>query len=303
MYAYNGARLFRRVTNSLFAVSTTYLYDREDILRASRDGGPTHLTHGPGIDDALAAQDGTGVSYLYKNLLGSVLQETRAGQVTRRTSYDAWGTASPWPSAMVQNVPYAYTGREWDDRGVYYYRNRFYTPEVGRFISVDPLVRKLWFLASYHRHTSSIGLMPYVYVGQRPIGLLDPFGLQASGPGGSGGSCCCEKLSKRGNWIKNEVIPSFILTGTRPPSAEGIAGTSMCGGEMPPGQSGQVNDTDPCTRPCVLQHEAKHSEMCRTLGSIAYSKLSVSEQEVPALNEELECLMLFCKAKGCEGCP
>ena len=33
-----------------------------------------------------------------------------------------------------------YTGREYDrDTGLYYYRARYYDPEIGRFISEDPL--------------------------------------------------------------------------------------------------------------------------------------------------------------------
>jgi RHS repeat-associated protein len=35
---------------------------------------------------------------------------------------------------------HAFTGREWDPEiGLYYYRARYYDPEVGRFISEDPL--------------------------------------------------------------------------------------------------------------------------------------------------------------------
>ncbi len=37
--------------------------------------------------------------------------------------------------------PYTFTGREYDkETGLYYYRARYYDPEIGRFISKDPFL-------------------------------------------------------------------------------------------------------------------------------------------------------------------
>ena len=64
---------------------------------------------------------------------------------------------------------YGYTGREWDaDSNLYYYRNRWYDPLVGRFISEDPI-------------TFEGGINLYAYVGNNPIDFVDPTGLWPSG--------------------------------------------------------------------------------------------------------------------------
>ena len=60
--------------------------------------------------------------------------------------------------------PYQYTGRENDGVGLYYYRARYYSPALKRFVSEDPsgLVA---------------GLNTYAYVHDDPLGRRDPLGL------------------------------------------------------------------------------------------------------------------------------
>jgi RHS repeat-associated protein len=61
--------------------------------------------------------------------------------------------------------PCTFTGREWDSAlQLYYYRARFYAPQLGRFVSRDPI-----------GYTS--GLHYYAYVGDGPIRSVDPLGL------------------------------------------------------------------------------------------------------------------------------
>ncbi|MBL1259455.1 MAG: hypothetical protein COB33_002855, partial [Thiotrichaceae bacterium] len=62
----------------------------------------------------------------------------------------------------------AYTGREQDNEsGLYYYRARYYDPEVGRFISEDPL-------------GFEAGINFYAYVNNNPVNFNDPMGLEIS---------------------------------------------------------------------------------------------------------------------------
>jgi len=57
-----------------------------------------------------------------------------------------------------------YTGREYDrGTGLYYYRARYYDPEIGRFISEDPLGFKA-------------GINFYAYVGNNSVNRNDPSG-------------------------------------------------------------------------------------------------------------------------------
>ena len=43
------------------------------------------------------------------------------------------------PRARPVTNPFQYTGRENDATGLYYYRARYYSPTLRRFISEDPL--------------------------------------------------------------------------------------------------------------------------------------------------------------------
>ena len=79
-----------------------------------------------------------------------------------RRAYGAYGETS---SAQMAGHPFGYTGRRWvDELGLYYYRARWYDPELGTFLQPDP-----------------IGSLDYVnlyaYVGLEPGNATDPTGL------------------------------------------------------------------------------------------------------------------------------
>src|SRR5687768_13807633 len=59
----------------------------------------------------------------------------------------------------------AFTGRESDGTGLYYYRARYYNPTLGRFISEDPI--------GFAGGDANL----YAYVGNDPISYKDPSGL------------------------------------------------------------------------------------------------------------------------------
>ncbi len=58
-----------------------------------------------------------------------------------------------------------FTGRELEETGLYYYRARFYMPDLGRFISKDPI--------GFAGGDTNL----YSYVGQNPVNFVDPSGL------------------------------------------------------------------------------------------------------------------------------
>ena len=61
-----------------------------------------------------------------------------------------------------------FTGREWDaETQLYFYRARYYDPQLGRFLSEDPIG-----LAG--------GINPYVYAGNDPVNHKDPYGLDTT---------------------------------------------------------------------------------------------------------------------------
>ncbi len=57
------------------------------------------------------------------------------GQIQETYDYTAFG------ESIGGDTPshYGFTGRELEETGFYYYRARFYMPDLGRFISKDPI--------------------------------------------------------------------------------------------------------------------------------------------------------------------
>lgn len=89
-----------------------------------------------GIDNKLRQTTATASLYFVQDHLGSTHALTDAtGNVVEQRQYDSFGNSTA--SALTR---YEYTGRERDpDTGLMYYRARWYDPQVGRFISEDPL--------------------------------------------------------------------------------------------------------------------------------------------------------------------
>jgi len=104
--------------------------------------------------------------YYHFDGLGSVVALSNVNnQVVENYTYDVFG--SPSIASSIGN-PYMFTGRECDsETGLYYYRARYYNPEIGRFLQTDPV----GYLA---------GLNLYTYCDNNPINWIDPFGLMDS---------------------------------------------------------------------------------------------------------------------------
>lgn len=69
---------------------------------------------------------------------------------------------------MSQYTRYLYTGREYDpNTQLYYYRARWYEPQLGRFLSEDPI-------------GFTGGINSYAYVNNNAVGEDDPLGLWPS---------------------------------------------------------------------------------------------------------------------------
>ena len=89
-----------------------------------------------------------------------------SGAIVSSTTYDSFGNAT---SSIATS--YQYTGIEYaSDTGLYYYRNRWYDPEIGLFISEDPI--------GFAGGDTNL----YGYVGNNPHGYIDPFGFRRCAP-------------------------------------------------------------------------------------------------------------------------
>ncbi len=166
--------LGRRQTKTVDGVATSFVYDGANIVQelagiAANNSDPSTVSASyisGGIDEIFAQSSGTGttaqtLTYL-SDALGSTIRLVDAtGAKVVGYSYDPYGDTSA--DAIVHN-PFQYTGRENDGAGLYYYRARYYSTNLARFISSDP-----------------IGLMgginTYAYVGGNPVSYTDPSGL------------------------------------------------------------------------------------------------------------------------------
>jgi RHS repeat-associated protein len=142
--------------------STNFRYDGQDVSQDKTSAGViTEYLNGPGIDNKIRQKTGTTLYYFAQDQLGSTTALTDSkGALVERETYDAYGN-----TAGTAKTRYGFTGRERDSlTGLVYYRARFYDPQLGRFISEDPIG-----LAG--------GINSFAYVKNDPQDAKDPSGL------------------------------------------------------------------------------------------------------------------------------
>jgi RHS repeat-associated protein len=133
-------------------------------FRGTERGAPTaSYIRTLSIDEPLARVElGSGaVRHYLADALGSVTAlADENGAVKTTYSYDPFGQVAAGGEAS--DNPFQYTGRENDATGLYYYRARYYSPELQRFISEDPI---------------GDGFNFYAYIDNNPVNSTDPMGL------------------------------------------------------------------------------------------------------------------------------
>jgi RHS repeat-associated protein len=176
-FVYNG--LGRREKKTVNGSFTEFLFD--GLNPAQETSGATVLANvlpGLRIDEFLTRTDvvsGT-TSFFLADALGSpVAVIDSAGVVQTEYTYEPFGSTSP--KGASNSSSYQYTGRENDGTGLYYYRSRYYHPQMQRFISEDP-----------HPGFQTLpqSLNKYSYVMNDPTGYVDPLGLTRKDPEPSG---------------------------------------------------------------------------------------------------------------------
>lgn len=112
------------------------------------------------VSQARAAET---VTYVYTDLQGTVLAKAdAAGNMVSNSDYRPYGTQV---LGTAESGP-GYTGHVADpDSGLVYMQARYYDPQVGRFLSVDP--------------AQESGLNRYWYANGNPVKNVDPDGRQA----------------------------------------------------------------------------------------------------------------------------
>jgi RHS repeat-associated protein len=103
---------------------------------------------------------------------GSVRFQTSAnGTITRHYTYDAFGIRVDGGGHTAEDQ-YLYAGEQYDqDLGLYYLRARYYSPNAGRFWTMDTFEGSQGDPLSLHK---------YVYAADNPVNMVDPSGHKAA---------------------------------------------------------------------------------------------------------------------------
>ncbi len=154
----------RRAGKSISAMTTQFLYDGLNPVQEIQNGAPSaNLLTGLGVDEYFQRTDSAGVRNYLTDILDSTLALTDStGSIQTQYSYDPFGNTTA--TGQASSNPYQFAGRENDGTGSYFYRGRYYDPNVSRFISQDAL------------EFNGNGPNLYAYAGNDPIDNTDPTG-------------------------------------------------------------------------------------------------------------------------------
>ena len=182
--SFNYDALGRRKAKTVNGATTSHLYNGDNITQEQAGGSATANIVTGGLDQLFQRTDASGTTSPLLDALGSIIALTdSSGAVQTSYTYEPYGKTTV--TGTSSSNPSQYTGRDNDQTGLYYYRARYYSPSLHRFICEDPI-------------GIAGGINLYSYAGNNPVSFSDPYGLsftdfiggllEADGPlGGVGG--------------------------------------------------------------------------------------------------------------------
>ncbi|WP_433899247.1 RHS repeat-associated core domain-containing protein [Pseudomonas sp. PSE1(2024)] len=167
----------RRIRKTVDGQTTEFFWQGDYLIAESSKEQHRSFIYEPGTFRPLAMLDGKGPKracpfYYQLDHLGTPQELTDySGEIVWSAKYSAYGKVTSLELATEDylNQPLRFQGQYFDDEsGLHYNRHRYYDPDVGRYLTPDPVK-----LAG--------GLNQYRYV-PNPTGWVDPLGLTSNCP-------------------------------------------------------------------------------------------------------------------------
>ena len=156
--------LGRLVGRTQSGATTAFLYDGANQVAVNGN----IMLRGANLDEVETQVTSTGtINYLTDGLGSTSMLTDSAGSVTTLYSYGAYGaTATTGLSGgAAVDTSFKYTGADYNSvDDLYYFRNRYYSPHLHRFVSEDPI-------------GLGGGANIYAYANGNPVSYRDPLGL------------------------------------------------------------------------------------------------------------------------------
>ncbi len=159
--------------NNILNQTTEFIYDGWQVLEERTGSSLKSFVYGDYIDEVVYVENNGVGYYPLRGVNFNVEALTNSsGDLVESYAIDAFGNFKVFDADGVEKATSAklnsilFQGREYDDDvGLYYFRNRWYSSEVGAFVSRDPL----------RYEAGDINL--HRLVGNDPLNGLDPMGL------------------------------------------------------------------------------------------------------------------------------
>ena len=165
-YDYRGNRVRRQETRQGLTTETIY------IGRLLEFRGGLHINFVVLDRRRIAVKQGAATRWIHSDPLGNANHfSDEAGTPIARIAYHPFGGERSRLGAPVLRL---FASQDIDDRtGLVYMGHRWYAPEIGRFLSPDPL----YLLQPEKSEGDPAPLHLYTYVGNNPVNQVDPEGL------------------------------------------------------------------------------------------------------------------------------
>ncbi|MBK8224366.1 MAG: RHS repeat-associated core domain-containing protein [Candidatus Obscuribacter sp.] len=158
--------MHRQSQKTVGSTKTRYVYSgwqRIADYNGSSGALQRRYVYGTGLDEPLIIVTGTTPTFLHHDKVGSIVAvSNNSGAVANKNKFSPFGEITTLGGTTV-----GFTGQRYDSElGLYYFKHRYYSPKLGRFLQPDPI--------GYTGRDFNL----YTYVGNSPQKYTDPMGLQ-----------------------------------------------------------------------------------------------------------------------------